>query len=219
MALPALKFEEHESKDVSPGQEDEIRLEWQLRLKPAIKVKNHQDLKPKPEEATGTEKSKAGEKPEGGKAAGPSNEAKSPETPEVPPGEEAGMRAAWQGRARADAETTQASKTNRPRTDIQPTPSLPIQPGQEKKETPEQTEERQESKLARWLRQKQKAKRQARSKEYEASGLSGSVEGKLKKFRQIKKIIRVIRAGSLVGVSLADIFFSLSALFLSLVGE
>lgn len=170
--------------------EESIRQAWQMRLKSAINVLSREDSKPR-----------------------------APFAPEVQPGDEAGMRAAWQGRSRVEP--------NQPPANIQPAPSLPDQPNQEKKGNPEQTgdesekpdEERKENRFARALRKKLEAKRASRSQEYARLGASGSIEGKMKRYKQIKNLVRVIRAGSLAGTSLGDVFFSLGFLFLSLLGD
>lgn len=76
-----------------------------------------------------------------------------------------------------------------------------------------------ESRLARALRARQQAKRKAKADMLGKAGISGVGKGTLQKVRQIKNIIRVIRGGTLAGTSLGDVFFCLSGLFLSLVGE
>lgn len=134
--------------------------------------------------------------------------------PEVAPGAEMDTRQAWQNRPRA------SKKEN-----IRPAPSLAFNPdlktsaSDSAAEPPKEDGAEAQKSVARRLRNLQAAKRAARAKEYEAASLGGSVEGKFKKFKQIKNIVRVVRGASLAGTSLGDIFFSLGALFLSLVGE
>lgn len=76
-----------------------------------------------------------------------------------------------------------------------------------------------EGRVAKALRERQMAKRKAKADMLGKAGISGAGKGTLQKVRQIKSLIRVIRGGTLVGTSLGDVFFCLSGLFLSLVGE
>ncbi|MEK7125362.1 MAG: hypothetical protein AAB880_00440 [Patescibacteria group bacterium] len=76
-----------------------------------------------------------------------------------------------------------------------------------------------EGRVARALRARQQAKRKAKANMLGKAGISGAGKGTLQKVRQIKSIIRVIRGGTLAGTSLGDVFFCLSGLFISLVGE
>jgi len=142
------------------------------------------------------------------------------------PDEEAGMRAAWQGRERVGQKTAQPSSSAKPPENIRPASALSVpQTNQEKAgQSAEESSDKdaktdKEGRAARWLRKKQAAARQARAKEYAAKGAAGAGKGTINRYKQVKNLIRLIRAGSLAGTSLGDIFFSLSALFLSLVGE
>ena len=76
-----------------------------------------------------------------------------------------------------------------------------------------------EGRVARALRQRQADKRQAKATAMAKAGITASGKGTLQKYRQIKSLLRIIKGGTLVGTSLGDIFFSISGLFLALVGE
>ncbi|MEK7165139.1 MAG: hypothetical protein AAB779_04275 [Patescibacteria group bacterium] len=76
-----------------------------------------------------------------------------------------------------------------------------------------------EGRVARALRQRQAAKRQTKAEALAKAGITASGKGAMQKYRQIKSLLRIIKGGTLVGTSLGDVFFSLSGLFLALVGE
>lgn len=75
-----------------------------------------------------------------------------------------------------------------------------------------------QGRVARTLRKQLEAKRRERQELYKTNDASAKGASRFtpKQYRQLRTAMRTLQAGSAVGTSLGDVFFSLAALFLSI---